>query len=72
MTSQPNPTQKENIMDITNDINQQIRVARYLMRTAKTAEQFTNAKTDLDNAKAGQTVFSINVLPDNQINFERI
>ena len=59
-------------MDITNDINQQIRVARYLMRTAKTAEQFTNAKTDLDNAKAGQIVFTITVLNNNEINFTRI
>jgi len=59
-------------MDITNDINQQIRVARHLIRTAKTAEQFKQAKTDLDNTKTGQTVFSINVLPNNQINFTRI
>lgn len=59
-------------MDITADINQQIRVARYLMRTAKTAEQFNQAKFDLDNAKAGQIVFTINVLPDNQIDFTRI
>lgn len=59
-------------MDITNDINQQIRVARHLMRTAKTAEQFNQAKFDLDNTKAGQRVFTIKVLPNNQINFERI
>jgi hypothetical protein len=59
-------------MDITNDINQQIRVARYLMRTAKTAEQFNQAKFDLDNTKAGQRVFHIKVLTDNQIHFERI
>ena len=59
-------------MDITNDINQQIRVARYLMRTAKTAEQFNQAKFDLDNTKAGQRVFYIKVLPNDQINFERI
>ena len=58
-------------MDITNDINQQIRVARYLMQTAKNAEQFKQAKIDLDNAKAGQIVFTISVLSNNNINYKR-
>jgi hypothetical protein len=64
-------TAKETTMDITNDTNQQIRVARYLMRTAKNVEQFKQAKIDLDNAKAGQIVFTISVLTNNKINYTR-
>jgi hypothetical protein len=58
-------------LDITNDINQQIRVARYLLQTSKNVEQFKQAKIDLDNAKAGQLVFTITVLNNNKINYTR-